>query len=217
MVRAAGRARVTVGATDVGRRDIGSSAPTVAGAGGTGATGVPTPMSTGAGVGVAGAAVGDAGCAGGAAGAAEVIGTVQTTCGSGGEAAAEVGAVAATGAGTGSTWGGGAGCGADSSIPTACLTRSIRPTWAGSGTGSGAGGSGSGWAMTTRSPVHSRNFPHDPQKVSLSSLWCPHCLQTITRLSPPQHPVLSIVRQAALCASRAPACRPRPARRAGRH
>jgi len=60
-------------------------------------------------------------------------------------------------------------------------------------TGSGAGGSGSGWATTTRSPVHSRNFPHDPQNVSLSSLWCPHCLQTITRLSPPQHPVLSIV------------------------
>src|SRR5207248_10493300 len=92
-----------------------------------------------------------------------------------------------------SAWGGGAGCGAASSIPTACLTRSIRPTWAGSGTGSGAGGSGSGWATTTRSPVHSRNFPHDPQNVSLSSLWCPHCLQTITRLSPPQHPVLSIV------------------------
>src|SRR5205823_13776088 len=124
--------------------------------------------------------------------APDVTGTVQTTCGCGAGAAAETGA-AAMGAGSGSAEGGGAGCGATSSIPTACLTRSIRPTWAGSGTGSGAGGSGSGWATTTRSPVHSRNFPHDPQNVSLSSLWCPHCLQTITRLSPPQHPVLSIV------------------------
>src|SRR2546428_1938904 len=138
----------------------------------------------------AGAGAAAAGAGSGAAGAAEVTGTDHTTCGSG------VGADAVTGAGAAAVAGArsaGSDCGAVSSIPTACLTRSIRPTWAGSGTGSGAGGSGSGWATTTRSPVHSRNFPHDPQNVSLSSLWCPHCLQTITRLSPPQHPVLSIV------------------------
>src|SRR3984893_14220785 len=64
IARAAGRGRATVGATDVGRRDIGSSGWTTETAGGAadaGAAGAATLAKTGAVVGAAGAATGGAG------------------------------------------------------------------------------------------------------------------------------------------------------------
>src|ERR1700674_5277484 len=103
IARAAGRGRATVGATDVGRRDIGSSARTTetAGGGGGGGEGGAAGAAT---LARTGAATGGAGAAGAALGAAEVTGTVHTTCGAGapgpaGGAAAVAGAGATTGAG----------------------------------------------------------------------------------------------------------------------
>src|SRR5690349_3974970 len=115
IVRGAGRVRVIAGATDVGRREIGSSWTAAAGGaagGGMGAAGAATPASTGGGVGAVVAAVGIGGGAGGAAGAAEVTGTDHTTCGTGSETAdgaALTGAWATTGAGAPSWWGAAAG------------------------------------------------------------------------------------------------------------
>src|SRR5712671_4944234 len=71
MVRAVGRGRATVGAIEVGRRDIGSSDWTTETAGGAAeAAGAATPVKTGAAAGAAGAAIGCADGAG-ALGAAE--------------------------------------------------------------------------------------------------------------------------------------------------
>src|ERR1700736_1234509 len=99
IARAAGRGRATVGATDVGRRDIGSSGWTTETAGGEGgAAGAATLARTGA-------ATGGAGAAGAALGAAEVTGTVHTTCGAG--AAGSAGGAAAVAGGGGTNRGGG--------------------------------------------------------------------------------------------------------------
>src|SRR6266550_214592 len=158
MVRGPGRGRATTGAMEVGRREMGSS--TEPGGTADGALGAPTPASTGSGA-ETGAAVAFGGGAATTA-ATRIVAGAAVTLG-----AAEVtGTSRPAGGGLAGASAAAADWGVSSSNPTACLTRSMKPTRAGSGSGSGAGaGSGSGWATMTRSPVHSRNLPQEPQNV----------------------------------------------------
>src|SRR2546422_10674232 len=93
LVRGPGRGRVTAGATDVGRRETGSSSePAGTAAGAIGAIGAPTPASTGSGAGTGAAAAVTGGAAATAAavsggadldalGAADVTGPSRPTGG----------------------------------------------------------------------------------------------------------------------------------------
>jgi hypothetical protein len=71
---------------------------------------------------------------------------------------------------TGSGGGGGAG------VAIVCVS-AVGPVV---GVGGGGGGVGVGWvASASFSPVHSRNEPHDPQKLAPASFSKPHTLHVI--------------------------------------